>query len=215
LPGWALEFWDVRQNLRKKDPSRSPNSNNSFAKSSRSGAKSIRSSYYLGVQSSASRFFTEVRGKQEYALAVLLLEIALQKSLESITAQEASLGSTYDTLDSHLQLLHEKSQKAQSGMGQKYGDVIRDCIKLVSLGTGNLPGVVAPVSDDQKQQILWERCRQPLQYLARAGFAKAHGFNVVPPTDLEWGEDDNVFGFFTAGISTHESTESSEVTLVE
>jgi hypothetical protein len=40
----------------------------------------------------------------------------------------------------------------------------------------------------------------------------------VPSTDLEWGEEDNVFGFFTAGISAHESTdrdESSEVTLVE
>ena len=148
----------------------------------------------------------------------MLLEIALQKSLEDITAQEASLGSTYDTLDSHLQLLHEKSQKAQPRMGQKYGDVIRDCIKLASLGTENLPGVAAPVSDDQKQQILWERCCQPLQYLARAGFAKAHGFNVVPSTDLEWGEEDNAFGFFTAGISAHESTdrdESSEVTLVE
>jgi hypothetical protein len=56
-------------------------------------------------------FFTEVRGKQEYTLAVLLLEIALQKSLESITTQEASLGSTYDTLDCHLQLLHGKSEK--------------------------------------------------------------------------------------------------------
>jgi hypothetical protein len=92
LPGWALGFWGVRQNLRKKDSS--------------------RSSYPLSVQSSANRFFTEVRGKQEYTLAVLLLEIALQKRLESITAQEASFGSTYDTLDSHLQLLHEKTQKA-------------------------------------------------------------------------------------------------------
>jgi hypothetical protein len=145
LPGWALEFWDIRQNLRKKDPSRSPNSYHSFAKSSLSGAKSTRSSYHLGVQPSASRFFTAVRGKQAYTLAVLLLEIALQKSLESITAQEARLGSTYDTLDRHLQFLHEKSQKAQSRMGQKYGDVIRDCIKLASLGTENLPGVAGPV----------------------------------------------------------------------
>src|SRR5271168_3701642 len=73
-------------------------------------------------------------------------------------------------------------------------------------------------ADDQKQQILWERCCQPLQYLASAGFVKAHGFNVVPSADPEWGEEDNVFGFFTAGISAHESTdrdESSEVTLVE
>jgi hypothetical protein len=83
-------------------------------------------------------------------LAVLLLEIALQKSLESNTAQEARLGSTYDALDSHLQLLHEKSQKAQSRMGQKYGDVIRNCIKLAFLGTE----FAAPVSDDQKRQIL-------------------------------------------------------------
>lgn len=214
---WARYQLDALSKLKDRR-SVTPNNYHSFAKSSRSGAKSTRSPYYLGVQPSASRFFTEVRGKQEYTLAVLLLEIALQKSLENITAQEASLGSTYDTLDSHLQLLHEKSQKAQSRMGQKYGDAIRDCIKLASLGTDNLPGVAAPVSDDQKQQILWERCCQPLQCLARAGFAKAHGFNVVPSTDLEWGEEDNVFGFFTAGISAHESTdrgESSEVTLVE
>lgn len=48
--------------------------------------------------------------------------------------------------------------------------------------------------------------------------AKAHGFNVVRSTDLELGGEDNVFGFFTSGISAHESTnrdESSEVTLVE
>jgi hypothetical protein len=143
------------------------------------------------------------------------LEIALQKSLEGITA---SLGSTYDTLDKHLQFPHEKSQKAQSRMELKYGDVICGCIKVASLGTENLPGVIAPVSDDQKQQTLWERCCQPVQYFAGAGFAKAHGFNVVPLTYLEWGEDDNVFGFFTSGISAHESTdrdESSEVTLVE
>jgi hypothetical protein len=134
LLGWALRFWDVRPNLCKKDPSRPP--------------------YPLGVQPSANRFSTEVRGKQEYTLAVLLLEIALQKRLESITAQEASFGSTHDTPDSHLQLLHEKTQKAQSRMGQKYGDVISDCIRLASLGTENLPGVAAPVSDDQKQQSL-------------------------------------------------------------
>ena len=144
--------------------------------------------------------------------------MALQKRLESITAQEASFGSTYNTPDSHLQLLHEKTQKAQSRMGQKYGDVISDCIRLASLGAENLPGVAAPVSDDQKQQSLWEWCCQQLQYLARAGLAKAHGFNVVPSTDLELGGEDNVFGFFASGISAHESTdrdESSEVTLVE
>jgi hypothetical protein len=103
-------------------------------------------------------------------------------------------------------------------MGQKYGDIIRDYIKLASLGIEHLPGVAAPMSEDQKRQILWERCCQPLQCLARASSAKAHGFNVVPSTDLEWGEDDNVFGFFTAGVSAHASTdrdESSEVTLVE
>jgi hypothetical protein len=38
----------------------------------------------------------------------------------------------------------------------------------------------------------------------------------VPSTDLGW-EEDNVFGFFTAGVSTHESTDRdkhSESTLV-
>jgi hypothetical protein len=39
-----------------------------------------------------------------------------------------------------------------------------------------------------------------------------------PQQILSGEEDDNVFGFFTAGVSAHESTdrdESSEVTLVE
>lgn len=146
---------------------------------------------------------------------MILLEVALQKSLESIVQQEESLGSTYDTLDRHLQLLYDKSEKAQSRMGQKYGDVVRDCIKLATLGTESLPEVAAPLSPDQRQHILWEKCCQPLQKIAKGGFARAHGFRVSPSTEPDC-EEDNIFGFFTGGTTTREIStkdEGSESTL--
>ena len=194
VPGWALDFWDIRQALRKKDLSRSPNDYHSLL----SRTKSPRPGYQR-VQTSARKFFPGIRGKQEYTLAVILLEVALQRSFEKIVEQEESLGSTYDTLDRHLQLLHDKSEKAQSRMGQKYGDVVRDCIRLATFGTGNLPGVATAMSADQKQQILWEKSYKPLQQMARAGFARTHGFRAEPE-----GEEDSVFGFFSAGVNVRE-----------
>jgi hypothetical protein len=214
VPGWALDFWDIRQTLRKKDLSRSPNSQNSVERSPQSRTKSARLGY-RHVQSFSGQFFVEVSGKQEYTLAVILLEVALQKSLESIVQQEASLGSTYDTLNRHLQLLYDKSEKARSRMGQKYGDVVLECIRLATLGTEGLPEVPAPLSPDQRQHILWEKCCQPLQKIAKAGFARAHGFRASPHTEPDC-EEDNIFDFFTGGMTTHEIStkdEGSESTL--
>jgi hypothetical protein len=100
--------------------------------------------------------------------------------------------------------LTRAKSSVKAGGGGKYGDIIRDCTKLASLGTEHLPGVIAHVSEGLK----------PLQGLAlqRLSFSIS-----CPSIGLEWKEEDGAFGFFTASVSTHESTdgdERSEATLV-
>jgi hypothetical protein len=216
MTGWVLDFWDVRQALRKKDRSKSPHPRSIGEKSTLLSSTSARPPYQH-VQTSSRTFLTMVKGKQAYTLAVLLLEVALQKSLESVVGEEQSMGSSYDTLDKHITLLHGMSEKAQSRMGQQYGDVVRDCIKLATLGFDGLPAQKSLLSADQEQQILWEKCCNPLQQIARAGFARAHGFRVTPSMDSEQ-EEENIFGFFTGGVTMYEinaKDEGGESTLTE
>lgn len=215
MTGWVLDFWEIRQALRKKDQPKSQNGHSIGEKSGLLSTISARPKY-KSVRTTTSTFIPRIKGKQAYTLAVLLLEIALQKSLESIVGLQQSMGSSYDTLDEHLQLLYDMSEKAQPRMGQKYGDTVRDCIKSATFGFASLPGEDV-LSEDQKQQTLWEMCCKPLHQIARAGFARAHGLHVTSSADSEC-EEENIFGFFTGGVTMREISskdEGGESTLAE
>ena len=166
VDGWANNFWHFRQKYRvgkapKKD--------------------AIASKTVVHQCDGASKIPLALRSKQFDDLAVLLLEVAFQKSLYSQHQVEMMKVQTVAEMKTYMNFLHKRSKEVIPRMGAGYHAAISECLNLVVHREVEGPNA-RPIFDVQRNVI--DMVLQPLRSSASSGFRISRGIRSFKAADV-------------------------------
>lgn len=181
VPGWACDFWKVRQAYRftidarkvgHLDEKLSPKDHQGGGSSSSRILNEIRKK--AGKQSQNGQWMIlTTGGKSLHDLAVMLLEVALQTNLYSDLDLILSNISSEKGLTGHLEDMLALSKYAAAIMGKQYSTVVNECLSIVKPATTT--DEFRPVNILELQDDAMEKFHAPLQSMLKSGFRASRG----------------------------------------
>lgn len=167
LNGWANNFWSFRQMYRVvKSPSMQVE-----AKKPRE-IESLPSENTKAVLSPVSR--------QYFDLAILLLEVGLQKPLYSHHPVELFATSTRSTVDAYIKHLEPLSKSIIPRMGEGYHKAVYGCLQHI-VAKEKEPLDARPMFEEQTDAM--DTILQPLRSSAAYGFRRSQGVSCTHRSD--------------------------------
>ncbi|MCJ1263723.1 hypothetical protein MMC22_003593 [Lobaria immixta] len=164
--GWANNFWHFRQKYR----------------AGRAPINSVKTSMkYTFPSDEASTSPLALRSQQFYDLAILLLEVAYQKSLYDQHRLEVAKAQTVDDLKTHIKLLKERSKDVIPRMGEGYHEAIFECLNLIV--HRDIEGPEDQLIFDT-QRVVLDMVLQPLRSSASSGFRISRRVQNFKATDI-------------------------------
>ena len=162
LDGWADNFWYSRQTYRVVN---SPCMPVEAEKPRELDSQLFKSQLYKNAKNVLVRV-----SKQYFDLAILLLEIGLQRPLYSQHQEELFAAGTASTIDAYIKYLEQLSKSVIPRMGEGYHKAVYGCIQHIMVEEEK-PLVARPMFE--KQTEVMDTILQPLRSSAASGFRRS------------------------------------------
>jgi len=171
IPGWANNFWTVRQNYRVRTDAKKlrPIAQDQFLSA---GLPTVTRLHHSSIETwdealkdNGASPTTQSRASGFGELGIVLLEVALQRSLNTELEQLSTTADPQnDLVEVHTRLVALSDQAAKI-MGQQYGAVILACLSTVKLVKESKTRYLF----DQQEHAM-EKLHLPLQSMQKSGF---------------------------------------------
>lgn len=168
VDGWANNFWQRRQDYRVI---------NTSSLEMMPTATELSSS----VNSTVLQNVFGPRSKQFHDLALVLSEIAFQKSLYPERQAKLRNVSTVNEMSCYMNDLEEESKRVVPRMGEGYREAISECLKLV-MHRDMENADARPLFQMQRQAM--DSILQPLNSSATSGFRISRGIQSYKAADI-------------------------------